>query len=175
MESRQLCRTPGLETHTAPRHGGPRAPPTVNRVALVVAESSGCSFFPASTPFRCFRTSLLSTQWNRRTKRPWREGQPVRAGTGPQDSSQGPVAAGRQACLPENAQSTATNMCRGVPRASGLLGPALGPPSLGPLLCSGERGQGSQKARGQEGPVPGHSPQAICVPNMTSLARKPSV
>lgn len=78
----------------------------------MVAESSGCSFFPESTPFRCFRTSLLSTQWNRRTKRPWREGRPVRAGTGSQESSQGPVAARRHARLPEKAQSGATDTCR---------------------------------------------------------------
>lgn len=56
---------PGLE--------GSPAPPTVSRVALVVAESSSCSFFPASTALRCFRTSLWATQWNRRTKMPWRE------------------------------------------------------------------------------------------------------
>ena len=39
----------------------------------MVAESSRCSFFPASTALRCFRTSLWVTQWNRRTKRPWKE------------------------------------------------------------------------------------------------------
>jgi hypothetical protein len=45
----------------------------VSRVALVVAESSRCGFFPAITALRCFRTSLLNTQWNRRTKRPCKQ------------------------------------------------------------------------------------------------------
>lgn len=40
----------------------------------MVAESSGYGFFPASTPFRCFRTSLLNTQWSKRTARPCRGG-----------------------------------------------------------------------------------------------------
>lgn len=59
---KQCCQLPGLEESL-----------TVSRVALVAAESSRCSFFPASTALRCFRTSLWVTQWNRRTKRPWRE------------------------------------------------------------------------------------------------------
>lgn len=62
---------PGEQCSPAARPWGrPWVPPTVSRVALVVADSSGCGFFPTKTPLRCFRTSLLSTQWNKRTKRP---------------------------------------------------------------------------------------------------------
>lgn len=72
-------RTPGEQRRLTPeRVGGSLAPPTVSRVALVVAESSGCGFRPASTPFRCSRTSLLSTQWSRSTQRPWGGGGRVR-------------------------------------------------------------------------------------------------
>lgn len=44
---------------------------TVNRVALVVVESSGNAFFPVNVFFKCFLTSLLNIQWKKKMNRPW--------------------------------------------------------------------------------------------------------
>lgn len=159
-----------------PPHPGPRAPPTVSRVALVVAESSRCSFFPASTAFRCFRTSLLSTQWNRRTKRPWREGTAGQGREGPAEKQLGSCGcqAGAHTRLPKEADSTATPCAAEGPEPAWPPGPALGAPSPGPLLAqgSGDRAVSMPGAKG--GLVPA-TPPSICISNMTSLAGKPSV
>lgn len=143
-----------------PPRPGPRVPPTVSRVALVVAESSRCSFFPASTAFRCFRTSLLSTQWNRRTKRPWREGTAGQGGDGLAAKQLGSCGcqAGGHIRLPKEADSTATPCAAECPEPAWLRGARPGRPLPGASACPGERGRGSQHAKGQGGAGPSHTP-----------------
>lgn len=136
-------RTPGEQRRLTPEGGGGSlAPPTVSRVALVVAESSGCGFRPASTPFRCSRTSLLSTQWSRSTQRPWGGG-----GGGSDAGDQGPASRGQSTAPRWAERRSRPQWWPETPRGHARL-PA-GPPPWEP-------GRGSRHA--DSGPTLGLSP-----------------